>query len=148
MFPPERTTPTRDPFGIGNFPARKAAAGTAPVGSTSSLPRRRRKRTAAAISSSETRRTPVSVFLFAGGEARDAAPALLVDEGEELVERATDLEGARPLQVPALEENGVAAALVEGAHGDDRRPVNAPRETGGRRLDVVDAHRVLEDGGD
>jgi len=42
------------PLGRGSLPASSPAAGTAPVGSTRSLPRSRRKRTASLISSSDT----------------------------------------------------------------------------------------------
>jgi hypothetical protein len=63
--------------------------------------------------------------MVARGEADHAALALLVAEGQELVERAANLEGAGTLEILALEEDVVAAPLVERAARDDRRMVNA-----------------------
>src|SRR2546426_127279 len=59
MLPPERTTPTRAPGGTESFPARTAAAPTAPVVSTTIRARSATMRTAATISAWVTRLTPV-----------------------------------------------------------------------------------------
>ena len=54
MLPPESTTPTRAPGPSGRCLPSTAAAGTAPVGSTTMRARRARKRTAVRTSASLT----------------------------------------------------------------------------------------------
>ena len=66
MLPPDRTMPTREPLGMGSLPARTAAAGTAPVGSTRILQRSSRKRTASSISLSETSSTSARFRMLIG----------------------------------------------------------------------------------
>src|SRR5207245_7935334 len=75
-------------------------------------------------------------------EADHAAPALLVGEGQELVEGSADLEGACPLQVLALEEDAVARGLVEGAAGDHGRAMDAALQPARGLPDIVDGEGI------
>ena len=70
------------------------------------------------------------------------APALLVGERQELVEGAANLEGARPLQILALEEDAVARGLVEGAARDHGRAMDVPLQAARGLPNVVDGDGI------
>ena len=81
--------------------------------------------------------------MVARGETDHATRSLLVAEGQELVERPANLEGARTLEVLALEKDVAAAPLVERAARDHGRAVNAPleaRRRGANILEIDGAH--------
>ena len=91
----------------------------------------------------------LGVVARAGGD--DAAGALLRRERVDGVERAANLEGARVLQLLALERDGDAREALDRARGPDGRLERAPGDGLAGRFDVGDgdgrgrvAHGLLQ----
>ena len=81
--------------------------------------------------------------VVAGREGDDAAAAFVGREARQGVVGAAELEGARALQVLALEEHLGAGARVHGARRDDRRAMRGAGDLARGALDVGERRQVM-----
>jgi len=80
--------------------------------------------------------------MIPGREGDDAAAAFVEREPRQRVVGAAELEGARALEVLALEEDPAAGALVNRVRGDNRRAMSDACELPGCELDVGEGRKT------